>query len=419
MALHTLFLDFNSYFASVEQQDRPELRGRPIAVVPVEAETTCCIAASFEAKKFGIRTGTMVSEARRLCPGIEIVSARPPLYIAYHEKLKELVESLIHIEAVCSIDELWCELTGCLRERAAAEALARRIKQAIYRTVGECLRCSIGLAPNPFLAKTATDMQKPDGLVVIEKEDLPQCLYGLELRDLSGIGPRMEQRLKLHGIRTMRALCEADASSLRKAWGSVEGERMHAKLRGAGGWLEPEKDKSLGHSHVLPPEQRNSHDALAVLHRLLQKAATRLRAKKLVAAGMTLGIHFTRHGGSWNASARFPETHDTMRLTGELLRLWNARPPEFPPLKVGVAFFHLRSVTAYTPDLFEDVPVRAPLDAAVDRLNAKYGRDTVFFGGALGAQHSAPMRIAFNRIPDIATESDEGTDPILKNLRKR
>jgi DNA polymerase IV len=415
MALHALFLDFNSYFASVEQQDRPELRNRPIAVSPVEAETTCCIAASYEAKAFGIRTGTMIAEARRLCPGIVVVQARPELYVKYHDLLAELVEKHIHIEAVCSIDEMWGQLTGRLRERKAAETLARNIKSAIYSEVGECLRCSIGLAPNPFLAKTATDMQKPDGLVTIESHDLPHCLYGLELRDLCGIGRRMEERLKLHGIRTVRGLCEADAEALRKAYGSVEGTRMHANLRGGFGWREYEKDKTLGHSHVLAPEQRNSHDALAMLHRLLQKAATRLRVKKLVASGMSLDIRHARQGGSWHATSRFPETHDTQRFTTELLRLWSTLPIDAPPpLKVGVTFFHLRPVTVWTPDLFDDVPKNAPLDAALDRLNIRYGRDTIFFGGAFGAQSSTPMRIAFNYIPDAATESDDGADPVIK-----
>jgi DNA polymerase-4 len=415
MALHALFLDFNSYFASVEQQERPELRGRPVAVAPVDAETTCCIASSHEARKHGVKTGTMIAEARQLCPGIEIVQARPDKYVEYQNRIEELVESIIHIEAVCSIDEMWCQLTGRLRKREEAVALAHKIKKDIYGRIGECMRCSIGIAPNPFLAKTATEMQKPDGLVVIDNEDLPHCLYDLKLRDLYGIGRRMEERLKLHGIRTVRALCEADVNSLRNAYGSVEGERMYANLRGASGWRQFEKDKTLGHSHVMAPEQRNARDSLAVLHRLLQKAATRLRTKKLVASGMSLNISFTRSGGSWHASARFPETDDTMRFTEALLRLWKERPPNsLPPLKVGVTFFHLRPAGVSTPDLFEHVPRRTPLDEAVDRLNKRYGSDTIFFGGAFGAQDSAPMRIAFNYIPDLATESDEGADPILK-----
>src|SRR5471030_2931427 len=117
MSLHSLVVDFNSYFASVEQQLRPELRGKAIAVVPVKAESTCCIAASYEAKKFGVKTGTRVSDARHLCPGLQIVEARPALYVESHHKLIAAVESCIHVEEVWSIDEMVCELTGKWKER--------------------------------------------------------------------------------------------------------------------------------------------------------------------------------------------------------------------------------------------------------------------------------------------------------------
>ena len=120
MSVNWLLVDFNSYFASVEQQVRPELRGRPIAVVPVMADTTCCIAASYEAKKFGIKTGTRVSDAKQMCRGIKIVEARPEIYVDYHNTLVETIESCIHVEKVWSIDEMLCELTGKLKERGKA-----------------------------------------------------------------------------------------------------------------------------------------------------------------------------------------------------------------------------------------------------------------------------------------------------------
>ena len=180
MALRSLFVDFNSYFASVEQHLRPELRGKPVAVVPVKAETTCCIAASHEARKFGIKTGTRVSDARHMCPGLQIVEARPALYVELHHKLIAAVESCIHVEEVWSIDEMPCELTGRLQKREKACELALKIKKTIAGDVGSELRCSVGIAPNSFLAKTASDMQKPDGLVVIEQQDLPQCLHRLK-----------------------------------------------------------------------------------------------------------------------------------------------------------------------------------------------------------------------------------------------
>ncbi len=406
MALHALFIDFNSYFASVEQQLVPALRGRPIAVIPVEADSTCCIAASYEAKQFGVKTGVRVSDAKRLCPDLVLVPARPPEYVKLHHRLVEIVESCIHVEQVCSIDEMWGELTGKLCDRDRAIDLAHRIKREIRARIGDQLRSSIGIAPNPFLAKTATDMQKPDGLVVIEGKDLPHCLHRLELRDFCGIGPKMEQRLKLHGIRTVEALCRADEAALRRAWGGVEGARLHANLRGESGWRIHNKNRSVGHSHVLAPEFRNDPDAHAVLHRLLQKAAMRLRGIERASARMHLTIRFSRNEGTWTGSRRFPPTSDTLELLHHLDALWAERPGEHAaPLMVGVSLHHLAPVSEVTPDLFQPRP-RPSLDVAIDRINARYGRSTVMFGGALEARQAAPMRIAFNRIPDLATEAD-------------
>ena len=189
--LTTLFIDLNAYFASVEQQLRPELRNRPVAVLPVMADTTCCIAASYEAKRFGIKTGAMVSKAKQLCPELALVEARPQIYTKFHHRIMAAVETCIPVRSIHSIDEFSCRLAPNEREAEQAVALALRIKDAIQTTIGPCIRCSIGLAPNRFLAKVGTDMQKPDGLVVIERRDLPDKLHGLELIDLPGIGPRM------------------------------------------------------------------------------------------------------------------------------------------------------------------------------------------------------------------------------------
>jgi DNA polymerase IV len=184
MPLRVLYVDFNAYFASVEQALRPELRGRPVAVLPVIAKTTCCIAASYEARQFGVRTGTSVRNAQRLCPDIQFVAARPATYVDIHHELKRAVESCAHVEEVLSIDEMYCLLSGGLQQPDQARALAREIKHAISCDAGMQLRCSIGIAPNVFLAKTASDLEKPDGLTVIEEADLPECLHGLALRDL-------------------------------------------------------------------------------------------------------------------------------------------------------------------------------------------------------------------------------------------
>src|SRR6202046_4839849 len=177
--LRWLFLDLNSYFASVEQELRPELRDRPMAVVPLLADTTCCIAASYEAKKYGVRTGTQVGEAKRLCPGIVLVEARHELYVDYHHRIVEAVESCVPVTAVLSIDEMACRLMGRERPLLAAIDLARRVKDRIRERVGPMLRSSVGLATNRYLAKIASDMEKPDGLVALPLDILPRALRQL------------------------------------------------------------------------------------------------------------------------------------------------------------------------------------------------------------------------------------------------
>ena len=221
MSLRSLFVDFNSYFASVEQHEDETLRGRPVGVVPVAAETTSLIAASYEAKAFGVGTGTLVRDARRLCPGIQIRVARPERYVYWHHRLIEAIDRAIPIARVGSIDEVACELVGRQRQRAVAEAIAAQVKHEVSLAApGGAIRCSIGIAPNDFLAKTASDMRKPDGLTVIEQAELPQALHGLTLRDLCGIGASMEARLHEVGISTVAELTAADKHRLRHVWGA-------------------------------------------------------------------------------------------------------------------------------------------------------------------------------------------------------
>src|SRR5277367_3753744 len=179
-----LFVDLNSYFASVEQQVRPELRGRPVGVVPMMADTTCCIAASYEAKAFGVRTGTIVADAKRMCPEIVLVEGRHEIYTEYHHRVVEAVESCVPVTAVCSIDEMACRLIGRERPLLSAIDLGMRVKRTISERVGPMLRSSVGLATNRFLAKIASDMEKPDGLVALPLDLLPEALGQLSLRDL-------------------------------------------------------------------------------------------------------------------------------------------------------------------------------------------------------------------------------------------
>lgn len=413
MTLNALYVDFNAYFASVEQQLVPALRGKPIGVLAVMAETTCCIAASYEAKAFGVKTGTNVKEARALCPNIIFVEARPSVYVALHHQLIELVESCTHVEKVLSIDEMVCTLTGSQQTPENALKLGCKIKRVLAKQF-EFIKCSIGIAPNTFLAKVASNMQKPDGCVLLESHALPQRLFYLNLRDLNGIGKQMEARLNRHKIFTIEQLYAANRKQLQTAWGSIEGERMYDKLRGLEPYYVKNARSSLGHSHVLPPEQRNFSGAKAVLHRLLQKASMRLRSYDLLTTHISVkiklrGPHF-EHFPSWGLESTISATENTLRLI-EALEVFLQYFPESEkiPVAVGVSLSGLVTAEEVARDLFQIKPLEneKKLNKAIDALNLKFGKNTVYFGGAHEALKDAPMRIAFNHIPDLIVESDE------------
>ncbi len=409
--LRHLFVDFNSYFASVEQQLHPELRNKPIAVVPMEVDTTFVIAASYEAKKFGVKTGTRVGDAKRMCPGLILVRGKHNSYIEYHNKLVNCVEQCIHVDKVMSIDEMVCQLSKSQRPVEKAIALASEIKQRIYKEVGTELRCSIGLAPNVFLAKTASDMQKPDGLVVLDNEDIPGKLFerGMELRDLCGIGAKMHQRLLKHGIFSLRDLYDAPAEKLRKVWGGIEGERMYGRLRGEEVHMGDTHKSVVGHSHVLPPDLRNDDGAYSVLQKLIQKAATRLRSYGYMAGAMFVKVRYVG-GETWTALIGVQPTSDSHLFVTAFAKQWKQQTRnKGVPFKVSMSLMNLVEEKAATLPLFDEFVEHKALNEAMDKINSKYGRSSVYFAGAHQAvsRGAAPMRIAFHHIPDSELEEDK------------
>lgn len=439
-----LFFDLNSYFASVEQQLRPELRGKPIAVVPALTDATCAIAASYEAKAYGIKTGTKIYEAKRLCPDLEIVLARHEAYVDFHHRILEELDRHIPVESVESIDEAACRLMGpqCCEQEAVA--IARAIKAGLRDRVGECVRASIGIAPNKYLAKVATDLQKPDGLVVLRMADLPGPLLSMQLTDLTGIARGLSARLNRAGIFTVEQLWNLPPKHLRHIWGGVGGERYWYALHGIQLQSQPTQRRTLGHSHVLEPEYRPPAQAAIVAQRLLLKAASRLRRIGYVAQGMSVSIRL-EHGSRLATDRRFHRTSDTPALAAILHDAWaelmkgltTLSPPlslkgegayqspassqSPPPLgggsgrgqprikKISVTLHGLIPLDQVQPELFDDpketarAARRASLSCALDTLNARFGRDTVTLGCLPRRTHAfSGTKIAFTRIPDAA-----------------
>ena len=404
MTLRSLLVDFNSYFASVEQQVEPRLRGRPLGVVPMLADTTVCIAASVEAKQYGVKTGTKVAEARRLCPEIEFVIARHELYIDYHHRAVAVVDSVVPVRAVLSIDEMDCELTGRWRDKARALELARKVKAELGAQIGECLRTSIGIGPNTFIAKTASDMMKPDGLIVIERSELPERLFDLDARALSGIGRQMEKRLARHGIKTVRDLAAKSRDELHAIWGGVGGDIMYSRIRGEEQNERETNTSSISHSSVLGPDSRNPEHAYAVLNRLSQKAAMRLRKAGYYASRMSIGLKYL-DGSHWDAEMRLVDTQDTMAFLHVLEKLWSRRPKDRRTiLKVGMAYSDFVSEAGHTGSLFASEGKSKSLYSTLDKLNARFGKQAVYFASAHKARDRGGLHIAFNHIPDPKTD---------------
>jgi DNA polymerase IV len=420
-SLNWLFVDLNSYFASVEQQDRPELRGKPVGVVPMLADTTCCIAASYEAKAFGVRTGTMVADAKRLCPNIILVEGRHELYTDYHHRVVEAVERCLPVTAVCSIDEMACRLMGRERPLLAAIELARKVKASIRDRVGEMLRSSVGLATNRYLAKVASDMEKPDGLVALTLDILPEALRRLSLRDLPGVGARTEKRLNDRGIHSMEELLRLECERAGQLWGSVWGERLWHWLRGEDFEMsEHEHLKSISHQHVLSPDMRTQEKAWAVAHKLLHKAAMRLRSGGLWASSIGLAVGFAVPRGEsgpvsrfgvpsrgWHGEIKLVECQDNQTLISALRKLWESQPKQAEyahPFFVGVQLGGLVPSRLHTLSLFDALDgeqSRARLAEIMDDLNRKYGLATLAPATMLSAYKAAPTRIAFHSIPEL------------------
>jgi DNA polymerase-4 len=346
-----------------------------------------------------------------MCPGLICVLARHDRYVEYHHRILEEVDHHIPIAAVCSIDEVACRLMDNEISVERSTEIARSLKAGLAKNVGEYVRCSIGIAPNKYLAKVATDLQKPDGLTILTAADIPHRLFELKLRDLPGIGRNMEHRLQKAGIADMRTLWALDAPRMRKVWGSVLGEKMWYLLRGVEVPEEETERRTIGHSHVMAPELRDPVKAQYVARRLTLKAASRLRRMGYYAQALSLAVRL-ESGPRLEGGLHCYRAQDSMTFMHMLGLLWAQAMKEARGeriRKVSITLHGLMAADALQPELFNDMPdtdlkqreKAEKMSRALDKINHRFGRDSVLVGmlSSQGKSFSG-TKIAFTRIPD-------------------
>jgi DNA polymerase-4 len=342
-----LFIDFDSFYASVEQQDNEEYRGKPVIVVPCISDYTCAIAASYEAKGLGVKTGTRVSVAKEKIPGLFVCAARPKRYVEIHNKIVEILSNHFKKVQVLSIDEMACDIEE--NDDFDCEMIAALLKLDLMDNLGEFITCSIGVAKNVFLSKVAADMNKPNGFTALGDEAQKQ-LETLGLTDLPGIADRMEARLNKSKIKTIEDLFNFDELKLKKAWGSVIGARWYHMIRGSlqcdYGLSDNEIPKSFGHTHVLPPSKRDDAGSYEVFEALLFKGLERLNKHRIGARRITVYLSWRnteskRRGTFKKASPIAIASLDYTYWSVIATQLWKSMPEldlKAIPLIVGIRF---------------------------------------------------------------------------------
>jgi DNA polymerase IV len=397
--MNWLFTDMNSYFASVEQHFRPELRNRPVAVVPVESDHTSVIAASYEAKKFGVKTGTRVGDARQMCPGILLIQARPRLYVQIHHALLRCVDQCAPIYKVYSIDEWAVRLVGKEREPNQARVLGEQIKQHIRDEFGPWMTCSIGIAPTRLLAKIASDLQKPDGFTVLQPSDLPGKLAHLTLKSLCGIGEGMLTRLNRNGVHTVTDLWNINRQQAIAIWGSVSGGHWWNGFRGHDEPEIPTATRSMSHANVLAPRLRTVQGAHGILVRLTCRLAARLRHGEYCARAFRISVKDVR-GNHFAMGTDLPSIQDTPTLLHEFERLWQRYPRDLAaPMKVGVDVSGLTPAAFVARPLFDEIEKPQRLSKAIDKINQRWGQSSIYVGSMHDFRGHMDDKIAFGRIP--------------------
>ncbi|MDP2690553.1 MAG: DNA polymerase IV [Deltaproteobacteria bacterium] len=385
-----MHLDMNAFFASVEQRCNPALRGKPIAVIG-SPERTVVTTASYEARAFGVKTGMNKYEAKKACPSLIFVIGNNRKYMDTSVRMLDMLKGFSPRIEAYSIDEAFVDLAGCGNGFPSARALGAAIKERIRKELG--LTCSVGIAPNKLLAKLASGMEKPDGLVVIEEAGVASLLEDLPVGELWGIGPRLTAHLACLGVRTCGQLGRAPVSVLRERFGII-GERL--KLMGQG--IDPNpivpmgeeaEARSVGHSMTLPADITDRRAVRRHLLKLSEMVGARARAHNL--RGCTVGLTI-RYADFFTFSRQrtLPlHTNDTHAIYRSALAIIDAVRLRSAIRLLGVSISGIVSGSVQM-QLFEEEKKRERLLGAMDEINSHFGRFTLTWASLLEEDDAGP-----------------------------
>jgi DNA polymerase IV len=391
-----LHADMNSYFASVEQQANPFLRGKPVAICSRISRNACIIACSVEAKKLGIKTGFSLDEAKVLAPKIIALEVDPPKVRTVTQRIFAIFADFTSAIEPYSIDEAFLDLTGHTDDFAAARELALTIKKRIKNEVGEWLRCSVGISHTRWLAKFAGELQKPDGLTILKKEDLPFVYAGRPVDEAWGIADGWKTRLAGMGINTLGELLVYDPLELKRRFG-MPGYVIWANING----LDVEQvkpadgtpGKSVGHSYVFHKRTADERLIAAIIMKLCERVGRRLRRIGMEAGRISIGWGYAE-GGDGRRVRCFDPAFESYDIFTAALKGFRDGWNRSIVTSMAVTAFDLVPATGQI-SIFNDKQKRRELSAALDAVNDRYGDYTVIRGRMWGTTESAPDRVGF------------------------
>jgi DNA polymerase-4 len=398
-----MHIDLNSCFATIEQQANPHLRGRPVAVAAYTTPSGCIVAPSVEAKSLGVRVGMRVKDGKRISPELVVLEPDPEKYREVHRDLRGVLSDYTNDFVAKSIDEFVLQLEGypVLKSKSMRE-VAEEIKARIKREIGEWLTVSVGIAPNRFLAKTASSLNKPDGLDEINKDNYLSVYGDLELTDLNGIKVQNTARLNNVGIYTVLDFYNSSIEKLKEAFQSILGYYWHLRLKG---WEIDDiaiGRKSYGNSYALPKPLVSDEELSPILSKLVTKMTARLRRAGYRARGVHVSIIY-RNGSFWHKGKSFPKSlFATADVYKKAFRIMTQSPYRKPVRELAVSCFNLLNSDYSQLELFEDTGKKEDLVNSIDEINERWGDFVITPARMFMANRGAvPDRIAFGGVREL------------------